>query len=147
MAGDRYRELTVTPAPASPPRSGRDPELLIGSAARRPRFRFAARLLAVEHTYPQCAERQSGRQELAQCPDCWYVELIAAPEMLMHLVPRPASNSGQNVLIDDLLALLCYALEMSTLPANAQYVTTRDRPAAARGASALVARCGRGAAP
>jgi hypothetical protein len=65
----------------------------------------------------------------------------------MHFVPRPASNSGQNVLIDDLLALLCYALEKSALPANAQYLTTRDRQAAARGATALVVRCGRGAAP
>jgi hypothetical protein len=59
-------------------------------------------------------------------PIVGYVERIAAPEMLMHFVPRPASNSGQNVLIDDLLALFCDALEMSPLPANAQYLTTHS---------------------
>jgi hypothetical protein len=102
----------VALARSSPRASGR---------SRPPRFRRRAAVRPRTRTVPRLLVRRA---------HCCARDADA-------LRPPAASNSGQNVLIDDLLALLCYALEMSTLSANAQYVTTRDRPAAARGASRL----------
>jgi hypothetical protein len=54
--------------------------LVVGIRQRR-RLRRACKVVApskgpILPTLGFVAERQSGRQELAQCPDCWYVELI-----------------------------------------------------------------------